>query len=151
MELAQPKIIEVPARWTLGRFTPETAAIELQALGEVLNRGCEALGGLYMRMCDLIRSSGLSDSEVRKALDRHFPEARISEILRVSRAPEQVYLRYRAGFFGFKAALRECRGYQVTPTGELTRRKVRRAAQRLVALMPQPGELAIGGRVVSVR
>lgn len=135
----------------MGPQDAKLAFDELGKLAEVLAKGCEALGGLYMRMTDLIRSSGLADSEVRQALDRHFSPARISEILRVSRAPEQVYLRYRGGFFGFKAALRESRGYRITPNQELQRRKVRRAAQRLVALMPQPGELAVGARVVSVR
>lgn len=51
---------------------------------------------------------------------------------------------------GFKAVLAECRGYRLTPDGELRRRKIRRAAERLVLLMGQGSVEVHGHRVVVV-
>jgi len=150
MDLCAPTIVEFPSRWTIQKHDTVSAARELSSLAETLVKGCEAIHSLYMRMCDLIRQNQLSDNEVRKLLEKHFPHPRISEILRVSRAPDEVYRRYRAGFFGFKAALAECRGFTINSTSELTRRKIRRCAERLVLLLDGPGKLEIRGRVVSV-
>lgn len=129
---------------------PTEVGKELSNLASIIVRGCDAIHGVYMRICDLIRDTELTDAQIRDALSRHFPSSRISEILRVSRAPEDVYRRYRAGFFGFKAALEQCRGYTVTATPELNRRKIRRAAERLVTLLDGPGTLSIRGRTVAV-
>jgi len=150
MELTNPIIIEVPGRWTLQHRDASSVSRELSTLAETLIRGCEALHGCYMRICDLVRLHELTDKEVKEALGKHFPQPRISEILRVSRAPEDVYRRYRSGFFGFKAALEQCRGYRVTPNAELNRRRIRRTAERLVLLLDGPGELKIRGRLISV-
>lgn len=104
MDLGHPILIKCPNRWTLCTNS-EQAKLEIAELAEVINQGTQALGGVYMRICDTIRNAGLLDSEVRKALSPHFPPPRISEILKVCRAPEMVYARYHAGFFGFRAAL----------------------------------------------
>lgn len=150
MEICEPTTIDFPSRWTFHPKNQEEAARELSTLAETLAKGCEAVHGLYMRMCDLIRLTELPEDQIRKSLSRHFPQPRISEILRVSRAPDEVYRRYRAGFFGFKAALAECRGYRITPTKELNRRKIRRTAERLVALLDGPGELRIRGKTITI-
>jgi len=102
-------------------------------------------------MCDLIRLHEMTDREIKESLGKHFPQPRISEIMRVSRAPDDVYRRYRAGFFGFKAALEQCRGYRVTSTSELNRRKIRRAAERLIVLLNGPAQLTVRGRVIEIR
>lgn len=151
MDLDKTTHLDIPTRWTLQKRDHQTATTELSKIAGLLVRGAEALGDLYMRMCDLIRESDLTDNEIRKILAPHFPQPRISEILRVSRAPREVYVRYTAGFFGFKAALRQCRGYQITPNAELCRRKIRRAAERLVLLVHGPAELSVRGHIVTVR
>lgn len=150
MELSGLTVINFPSRWALRGKNARPALAELNSLAATIVRGCEAITGVYMRMTDLIRSTGLTDAQVREALEPHFPPARISEILRVSRAPESVYVRYTAGFFGFKAALRECRGYMVTPSDELRRRKIRRTAERLVLLLDGPAQITVRDHVVTV-
>jgi len=148
MELAEPVTIKFPSRWTTSKVS--NPKFELAKLAETLSQGCEAISGLYMRMCDLVRSSGLTDDEVRESLCRQFPDSRISEIIRVSRSPEEIYSRYHAGFFGFRAALKECRGYQVTSSAELHARKARRAAERLVLLLGDSGSIRVRGRLVTI-
>lgn len=74
----------------------------------------------------------------------------MSEILRVARAPEEIYSRYSTGFFGFKAALKSCRMYNVTPSEELTRRKIKRAAERLILLVNGAGEVRVNGRRIVI-
>lgn len=143
MDLSSEIVLRLPSRWAVNRLDRIGTVNELAHLAKTLCTGCEALTGLYMRMCDLIRGSDLTDIEARAILSPHFSQPRISEILRVSRAPEAVYARYTAGFFGFKAALKECRGYQVTPIAELRVRKIRRAAERLVLLLGGPAQLRV--------
>jgi uncharacterized protein (DUF2236 family) len=150
MELGTPVKLTIPSRWVVINRDHQAAQAELSQIAIILVRSAEAIGDLYMRMCDLIRESDITDDEVRHILESHFPPSRISEILRVSRAPREVYIRYTAGFFGFKAALRQCRGYQVTAAKELCRRKIRRAAERLVLLLGGPAELHVRGHVVKV-
>lgn len=143
--------VRFPSRWQLDRGKGVAAVRqEIADLAEIINRGTEAITGCYMRICDLIRSRGLTEAEVRDILSPHFPPPRISEILRVANAPEQVYLRYSTGFFGFKAALRVCRGYRVTPAARLLRVRARRAAERLI-LLGFRGEMVVRGLTISVR
>lgn len=132
VELEPEERISIPGRWAVGN--PADYRAELKRLAVVFAAGTQALGGLYMRICDTIRKSNLTDSEVRSVLESNLSAARVSELLRVAHAPEEVYIRYTTGFFGFKAALRECRGYVVTPSEELRRRKMRRTAERLIIL-----------------
>jgi len=133
------------------RLPARSAVKELSLMADSLIRNCEAVAGLYRAMTDLIREAELTDEEVRGALDGKFPQPRISEILRVCRASDDVYHRYRAGFFGFKAALAETRGYTVTPSRELFRRKLRRTAERLVKLAgDDQTEIEILGRKVVI-
>lgn len=151
MELADAVTITFPSQWAIVKLRDADAQIEIKNMAKTIQRGTAAVVGLYMRMCQTIRQSTLSDAQVRDILSDHFNDQRISEILRVSRAPEQVYQKYTAGFFGFKAALRECRGYRIMETEDLHRRKLRRAARRLVELTSEPMELEVQGRVVSIR
>lgn len=147
-ELAEYAVI-VPSRWAIMPLDHAGALRELDRLAGVLVEGAEALGGLYMRICDTMREHQLTDTEIRSVLERHFPPPRVSEFIRIARAPEEVYRRYRGGFVGFRAALAECRGYHVHGDGWLTQRKIRRAAERLVLLLGQ-GEVAVRGRRVIV-
>lgn len=141
-------VIRIPDRWMLEKCSDP--ARELDRIAGLLVVGIGALGGLYLRMCDLVRNGILTESQSREILSRHFPPPRVSEILRVAGAPDEVYNRYRAGFFGFKAALRECRGYRVTPSRELRRRKLQRAAERLLELLGGEGEINIRDRSIVV-
>jgi hypothetical protein len=139
----------IPSRFDLERRDHEQALRELDRLSGILVQGTQALGGLYMRIVTLIRESAMTPAECRKVLEKHFPESRISEILRVANAPDEIFRRYTAGFFGFRAALKQCRGYQLPDTAEIQQRKIKRTAARLVRLMNQ-GEIFVAGRVVSV-
>ena len=123
---------------------------DVRTLAQVAAQGMVAVAGVYMRMCDLIRSANLTDDDIRSALVDIFPQSRISEILRVARAPDETYRRYRMGMFGFKAALAECRGYRINPTSVLTTRRIRRAAERLVKLSDGPLTVRVRDRTVVV-
>ena len=148
------KTISFPGRFVIRTGEQRKVAElerELDSMARILVEGCRAISGLYMRMCDVIRDGPFTDDDVRRILGQHFPPSRVSEILRVARAPERVYQKYAAGFFGFKAALRATRFYQITPSQELKRRKLRRAAERIVSLTDGPVEFTIRDRVISVR
>lgn len=152
MELAAPKTLTIPCRWSVNnrQLTSVEAQNEIAGLAEIVKEGTRAIAGVYMRLCDVIRDAQLSDDDVRTALRPHFKDARISEILRVSRAPYEVYSRYSAGFFGFKATLSMCRGFRVPLSPEMRRRKIRRAAERLISLLDGPQIIPVRGRVVRV-
>lgn len=150
MEITNAKTIAFPCRWKLGKMTEEQSINEIDSLSRVLIEGCEAIAGVYMRLCDTIRESEAEDWVIRRSLSKHFSQPRVSEIMRVSRAPDDVYLKYTAGFFGFKAALEACRYYNITPTEHLKRRKVMRAAERLVQLTGGSGELRIRDRLITI-
>ena len=139
-----------PLRWTVGRLDCGQSIRELERLSSLCVRGAEAVIGVYMRICDLIRSGSLGDEQARSILSARFSRQRVSEIMRVARAPDEIYSRYTAGFFGFKAAVRQCRAYNVTSTSELKRRQVRRTAQRLVSLVGGPATIKVLDRVVTV-
>lgn len=147
---AQPSTITVPSRWDWTNRSRVEVLQELDKCAQILVKGTEALSGLYLKMCDMIREHGLTDDEIRVALCKHFPPPRISEFLKVARAPDLVYRRYRAGFVGFKAVLAECRGYRIHQDEWLKRRKIRRAAERLMLLMPQGGSVEVCGRKLDV-
>lgn len=152
MELGKSVVLEFPCRWVTYQDIDRAKAVsEIDSLATVLVRGCEAVTGVYMRLCDLVRNGPLSDLEVRKILGAHFPRQRVSEIIRVSKAPEHIYNRYTAGFFGFKSALRECRAYTVTPNETLRRRQIRRAIGRLIALADAPAIFQHGERTIEIR
>jgi hypothetical protein len=139
----------VPARWSCGRMTHAQAVAEVDNLARMLVNGIAALSGVYLRICDTIRQSGLTDDEIRDGLGKHFPPQRVSEFIRIARAPDEVYRRYRAGFVGFRATLSECRGYRLHSDDWLKRRKIRRTAERLIGLMGQ-GSVEVCGRQVTV-
>lgn len=154
-ELAPAVTIEIPSRWALPDHNAPRATVlkEVDHLCEKLETGVRALQGLYARVCDVIRTHNLSEKEIRPILAKHFPPPRVSDILRLARAPEDVYSRYRAGFFGFKAALHQCRLYHITPSKELRIRKMRRTADRLITLAKgEPFiEIKTGGWTVTLK
>jgi hypothetical protein len=149
VELGEPVSITFPCRWTLGVVN---TLEELESLAPTIVKGVDAISGVFMRLCDTIRKSELPDWKVRQYLGKHFLPPRVSEIMRVTRAPDDVYLKYSAGLFGFKAALKQCRSFHVTPTDELNRRKAKKTAQRLVELTGGlHGEVHVGCNVVTVK
>lgn len=140
-----------PLRWTTGKSLPYAEAVaDLDRLGRIIVKGTDAICGVYMRICDTVRTGRIPESEVRTILARYFPGPRISEILCVSRAPEEVYHKYTAGFFGFKSALKHCRLYNITPSEELKRRQAKRAANRLLMLLGAPSEIEIKSHIVTI-
>lgn len=145
VELVVTKI----SRWDCRKRSHSEAVQELGNLVRTLSIGAEQLTNLYMRICDLIRLHQLSDDEIRGITAPHFPAPRVSEFIKIANAPDEVYRRYRAGFIGFRAALNECRGYRLHTDDHLKRRKIRRAAQRLITLMGQ-GEVTVSGKKVIV-
>jgi hypothetical protein len=145
-----PTVLEIPNRfWDLTKRTHAEAVEEIGRLAGILSTGATALGGLYSRVCDLIRKNNLTDREIRDTLSKHFPSSRVAEFIRVANAPPEVYRRYYGGFIGFKTALAECRGYQIHTDDELRKKKIRRAAERLIALLAE-GEVTIKGVRVTV-
>jgi hypothetical protein len=150
--LSDSLTLAVPARWVVWQAGDRALALDdLRDSSRVLATGAAALCGLYMRMCDCIRRFGFDDAEVRAAIGDALPPPRVSEMLRVANAPEDVYRRYRAGFFGFKAALERCRMYSVTASDRLRDRKIHRTAARLVLLADaRPLTIRAGGCVVEV-
>lgn len=142
-------ILEIPCRWDLRRRNHDEAVQEIDRLAGILKRGAEALSGLYLRICDAIRWHELTDEEIRETLGKHFPASRVSEFLLVARAPDDVYHRYRAGFFGFKAALDQSRAYRVGSPEKLRTKQIRRAAERIVSLLGA-GEIEVRGHRVIV-
>lgn len=145
----QSRALIIPTRFAASR--PRDPVAELSRLAEIFYRGSDALADLYRRMCDLIRTEGLTDEEARAALMHHLAPSRVSEILRICRAPSLIYNKYITGIWGFKAAVSHARLYQITPSDELRRRKMRRAAERLVLTVGDAGEkILVRGRVVEV-
>lgn len=144
LQLTSPTTSELPAisRFTLITQDRGAAIAEIEDIARYIESGVEALSGMYLRICDIIRAHDLSDNEIRTVLESHFPPPRISEFIRVARAPYSVYVRYRAGFFGFKAALRACSGFHVTPNERLKQRRIQHAAERL-AKLTGPGKLHV--------
>lgn len=126
--------VSIPDRFRQTKISREQAITEVRHLGYLVARTIDAVAGCYMRICDAVREFKLSDGEVREALKGCFADSRISEIIRVANSPDAIYHRWKAGFFGFRAALRECRLYNVTPGPRLIAKQKRRAAERLVKL-----------------
>lgn len=142
--------LALPDRWVTEKLSHTEALREVKNLGNVLNKATTAVGHCYMRLCDVIRDYKLTDDEVRVALKDSFPKQRISELLRVANAPGEIYARWHTGFFGFKAALRECRYYNITKTDVLLDRQKRRAAERLVKLAGAGEVIEVCGHYVRI-
>jgi len=147
--LRNPMRISIPGRWDSIVTSRDAAKCEIQKCVQCLAIGTEALHGVYMRICDLIRQHSFTDAEVRELLADRFPPPRVSELLRVANAPPETYRRYRCGFVGFRAALAECRGYRINDTEHLKRRKIKRAASRLLSLMGA-GQVEVGGHRITI-
>ena len=140
---------EIPGRWDLTHRSRSEALAEIDRCAGILARGVEALSGLYLRICDQIRDHHLTDDEIRQVLSPHFPAPRVSEFIRVANAPPETYRRYKAGLVGFRAVLQECRGYRILDDEHRKRKKIRRAAERLIGLLGH-GEVTVCGRRVTV-
>lgn len=153
VELCQPAQLTIPGRWAINDTSADRESVlrQLDEMAGTLASGAEALCGLYMRMSDTVRDYGVPNDEARKILSRHFPPARVSEFLRVANAPPEIYRRYRAGFFGFKAALAECRGYRLTDDAHQKKKKMRYSATRLLKLAGYaPAEILVLGFKVTI-
>jgi hypothetical protein len=111
MDLEPGTVLEVPPRSFLaGRGLPRDVAVrQLQELGGLYGRGGEAVGTIYKRLCEHVRRYDLGPSEVRKALAGSFSSVRISEILKVTAAPEPLWFDYMAGEVSFRLVLLKTR------------------------------------------
>lgn len=145
-----PTTLTIPSQWSCARLTHAEAVSEVDRLAKILLTGADALCGLYMRICETIRRYSFTDAEIRATLGKYFPPPRVSEFVKIANAPPEVYRRYEAGFIGFRAALAECRGYQINTTEFLKSKKIRRAAERLINLMDGVGEVTVKGRKITV-
>ena len=148
---SESEVLEcLPRRWDLEKRDRESAKREIARCAELLARGVDAVCNLYMRICDQIRDHELTDGEIRGLLSRHFPPPRVSEFIRVANAPRETYMRYRAGLVGFRAVLQECRGYHILAPEHIHKKKVRRAAERLLTLMGDRREVEILGHRIRI-
>ncbi len=154
--------LQIPGRWfQLNRELPHEIAVkQLFELGEMFMRGAMAVGNLYMRICDHIRMYEIDPLEVSQALTKAgFPDSRISEIKRVAYAPQDVYLEYSAGQYGFRVALAKSRLFYAAQRtkAHAKRRQLRKAAGRLIKLAsamhsgPDGWEYELGGYRLVVR
>ena len=143
--LSSPTTIHFPARFRLYHRNATRVQLlgELSKMGATFSRGAEAMRGLYYQIADMIRRHDFSDSEVREALKQHFPEQRISELLRVARAPQEVFNKYELKLIGFRAALKEAREFTLPKTEARTKRQLRRSAERLVAFVRKSGQSVV--------
>lgn len=131
--------LELPGRWFMPSRTQsrETSLKQLRQLGELFVRGAMAVGNLYLRICDHIRAYDIDPAEVSQALSQAgFPESRISEVKRVAYAPQEIYMEYSAGRYGFRVALEKSRLYYAAhrTKPQAKRRQLRKAAGRLIKL-----------------
>jgi len=114
---ARPFTLEIPRAFIKKSATREEILDQLEKMAGTVASNVEAIGSLYMRICDVIRESNIPHKDARAVLSKHLNKQRTSEILCVSRAPREVYLRYRTGLFGFNAALKETRSNQPGTSG----------------------------------
>ena len=150
-ELAPPIELTLPSRWTIKKsVSPQDELREIENLSRIITESASAVAGVYMRLCDTIRSSAVSEKDIRAPLEKHFPQSRVSELMRVARAPEDIYARYSAGFFGFKAALKHCRLYSVTPSVELKRRQLMRATHRILKLIEPNQTIKVKDKTITI-
>jgi len=144
IELAPAIEVKLPSRhWLPERAdSKRSALVTLCELGTVFKKGAEALGGLYLRICDTVRKYELTPEEVRFTLSAvGWSKVRISEVMRVAYAPQKVYNEFSARLIGFKVALSKTRLYYMAGRGKLRykRRQLQRAAVRLVKRLEENG------------
>lgn len=151
--------IDIPSEGFLaGRNVPRDRMVkELAELAGLYGKTGQAVGGLYKRICEHVRRYDLGPSEVRKALGGTFSGVRISEILRVTAAPEPLWFDYMAGEVSFKVVLLRTRlSRSVRAKSSAVRwRNCRRAASRMVKFLEGLGgndwTYRTGGWQVEVR
>lgn len=122
--------------------THREALVTLCNLGTVFKTGSEALGGLYLRICDTVRKYELVPEEVRfTLLAVGWSKVRISEVIRVAYSPPAVYHEFSARLIGFKVALSRTRLYYMAGRGKkrYKRRQLQRAGVRLVKRLEENG------------
>jgi hypothetical protein len=151
--LDTPKTIVFPATYRLIKKNSTRTDIlaELAAMGNTFASGCKAVRGLYFQITDLIREQDFTDMEVRQSLSKSFSEPRIAELLKVARAPDEIYKRYALRQIGFGAALREARSFTIVKTERWKNRKLRRSAERLVAMCREAGQNVVSIYVAGCR
>ncbi|MCZ7640564.1 MAG: hypothetical protein M5U12_33605 [Verrucomicrobia bacterium] len=118
-----------------GRLSHSEALAKVREVAGLFERGGEAVTGLYLGLCDLIRTHELEAAEVRPVLlAAGWSKSRASEVLRVAGAPESVWREYSARLVGFKVALQRTRLYRMVGRGSqrYRERMARRAGVRLV-------------------
>jgi len=144
IDQAPDTIIKVPSRWWLSERTdthPDALA-RLGELGTIFQKGTEALGGLYLRICDHIRVYKITPDDARATLSKvGFRRQRISEVLRVASAPANIYNEYKARLTSFRIALTKTRMYYMVAKNKprYRQRQLQRAGIRLVKRMKENG------------
>lgn len=130
----------LPSRWCVHEAgLPRPACMaELERLARCFEQGAEALEGLYLRLCDFIRFHQLQPDEAREALARAgMRKERVSEVLRVAAAPEDVYRDYEARLIGFRVALERSRLCRMVARSrvEWGKKKLARSGRNLLKLV----------------
>ncbi len=146
--------LTIPSRWNPGRnLTYAEAVVEVEKHAKLLAEGAKRLCGLYMRICDTMRTHGFTNDEMRKILSKHFPPPRVNEFIRVVNAPDDVYRRYQGKLIGFRAALQQCRGYKINSSAFLKKKKIVRTARVLINLLAKntPCAFTTGGFKVTIQ
>ena len=144
INLAPDIEVRIPSRhWLPDRTqTRREVLVTLCNLGATFKKGSEALGGLYLRICDHIRQYEITPEEARFTLASvGFDKVRASEVIRVAYAPAKVYNEFSARLIGFKVALSKTRLYYMAGRGKqrYKRRQLQRAGVRLVKRLEENG------------
>lgn len=119
--------------------------MKTQELGLAIIQKTAVVNDAYFKLCSHLRTakSTISTEAHRKVLyDLGYNKARVSEILRVSQAPDDVWSEYNARLIGFNRALEAVRGTKPTPAGllMLNTQDLKEAKQ---AQTPEPTKPAI--------
>lgn len=114
----------------------------LARLGTIFKTGSEALGGLYLRICEHIRHYRITPEEARVTLcNCGFSKVRVSEVLRVAYCPPNLYNEFRARVIGFRVCLKKTRLYYMAGRHKTRykRRQLQRAGVRLAKRLEENG------------
>jgi hypothetical protein len=142
--ICPPKTITFPPPMWMNKSVGRTQVLALLSdMGKTFFDGARAVRGLYYDIVRMIRRHEFTDAEVRSALSNYFSEPRICELLRVARAPDNIFLRYEAQQIGFGVALKQARAFRVPKSDGWKKRKLRRSAERLVAMCQESGQKVV--------
>jgi hypothetical protein len=154
LEPVAPTTLTIPSRWGSrgSKMTHAEAVAEVEMHAKLLAAGSKALCGLYLRICDTMRTHSFSNEEMKKVLSKHFARQRVDELIQVVNAPDDVYRKYHAQLIGFRAVLEQCRSYRIHSCDFLKKKTILRTAHKLIKLLERKTcAFTIGGFKITLQ